>query len=180
MQDPRISWPPFFRFYMEIYFVERNLASVRQLNRRSVSVRSVLRSNQAATVWLRPSYRPVTVSLIYRPHHWTAIWIMIQTRPSDRAVVARLSPPNAAAWPLACLLLPGICSVVCLPVGRPSACKLAWQLQRFHRPPPLCRSPTLSASPIIHPSPVRWYQVACQIPAETQLLSIVRCSHSLA
>ena len=74
MQDPHISRPsPLFRFYIEIYFVARNEASVRQFNRRSVSARSVLRSNQAATVCLRLSYRPITVSLFYRPYHWTAV-----------------------------------------------------------------------------------------------------------
>ena len=73
MQDPRISRPPFFRFNMEIYFVARNEASVRRFNRRFISARSVLRSNQAATVCLRPSYRTVTVSLFYRQHHRTAV-----------------------------------------------------------------------------------------------------------
>ena len=171
MQDPRISRPPFFTLYMKIYFVTRNEASVRQFNRRSVCSHSVLRSNHAATVCLRPSYRPITVSLFY-------CRLNDKTRPTDRAVVSCLLPPSAAAWPLARLLLPSICSVVCLPVGRPFTRTLAWQLQRL--------SP--SAAPSAgHPrcrvscrSPVRRYQVASQIPAETQLPSIVRCSHSLA
>ena len=37
----------------------------------------------------------------------------------------------AAAWPLARLLLSGICSVVCLLIGRPSTHTLAWQLQHL-------------------------------------------------
>ena len=53
---PAYKLTPFFRFYMEIYFVARNEASVRQFNRRSISARSVLRSNQAATID-RPSTR---------------------------------------------------------------------------------------------------------------------------
>ena len=71
---------------MEIYFVTRNEASVRQPNRRSVSARSVLRSNQAATFCLRPSYHPVTVSLFYWPHRRTAVWLMIKlVRPTVRS-----------------------------------------------------------------------------------------------
>ena len=80
-----------------------------------------------------------------------------KTRPSDHAVVARLSPPSAAAWPLARLLLPGICSVVCLPVGRPSTPTLAWQLQRLSpSPAPLRPSPALSASTACSPVPGRF------------------------
>ena len=104
---------------MEIYFVACNEASVRQFNRRSISAHSVLRSNQAAIVCLWPSYRPITVSLFCLPYHRTAVWIMIKlVRPTARLSLARL-------------LLPNICSVVCLPVGRPSTRTLAWQLQHL-------------------------------------------------
>ena len=63
---------------MKFYFVARHEASLRQFNRRSVSARSVLRSNQSATVCLRPFYRQITVSLFYRRYHRTAIRIMIK------------------------------------------------------------------------------------------------------
>ena len=164
---------------MEIYFLARNERSVRQFNWRSVSARSVLRSNQAATVCLRPSYRQITVSLFYWSYHRTAIWIMIKlVRPSDRAVVAHFSPPSTAAWRLAHLPLPGICSVVCLPFGRPSTRMLAWQLQPLSPPTtpsasrPRCpRLPSTARSPV----PGRFSDFRRDTAA-----SIVRCSHDLA
>ena len=120
---------------------------MRQFNQLSVSTRSVLQSNQAATVCLRPSYRPVTVSLFYWPHRRTAVWI---TRPSNRAVVPRLSPPSAAAWSLARLLLPGRCSMLFRWPSVRSCARLAVAaLVAVRRP--LRRSPALSASPVDRP-----------------------------
>ena len=162
---------------MEIYFVACKEASVRQFNRRFVSARCVLRSNQAATVCLRPSYRQITVSLFYRRYHRTAIRIMIKlVCPTARSSHVCRHPARLPDERLARLLLPSICSVVCLPVGRPSIHTLAWQFQSLSPPPPpVTRALRVSLRP-----PVRRYQVAYQILAETQLQSIVRCSHGLA
>ena len=169
---PSYKSTPFFRFYMEIYFVARNEASVRQFSRRSVSARSVLWSNQAATVHLRPSYRPITVSLFYRPYHRTAVWIMIKLVLSDRAVVTCLSPPSAAAWPP-----PTTWHMQrYLPFRRSSVCTHDWQLQ--HLSPSAASSAGRPRCPRL--PPVRQYQVASPIPVEKQLRSIVGCSHGLA
>ena len=168
MQYPRISRPIFFRFNMEIYFVAHNEASVRQFNRRCVSARSVLWNNQAATIYLRPSYCPIIVSLFCSLNN-------DKTCPSDCTVIARLSPPSAVAWQLARLLLPERCSVVCLPVGRPSV-RSPGSCSACHHPqlpPPVARAIRVSRRPL------RPYQITSQIPAETQLRSIVRCSHGL-
>ena len=137
----------------------------------------VLRSNQAATVCLRlsavlpPGYRLTvlpTAPSDCRPNN-------DKTRPSDRAVIARLSLLSAVAWSLARLYLAeaelsASPSAVRPPVCSPGSCSTC----------PIRRSPTLSASPIDRPSPICRYQVASQIPAEMQLRSIVRCSHGLA
>ena len=137
---------PFFRFNMEIYFVSRNEASVWQFNRQSISARSVLQSNQAATVCLRPSYRSVTVSLFYRLHHRTAVWIMIKlARPTTRSShVCRhpARPPDhlPVSYYLADAALSASPSVV-----RP----LAWQLQRlslFAAPLPVARTVGLAST----------------------------------
>ena len=189
IQDPRISRPSFFRFNMEIYFLARNEASVRQFNRRFVSARSVLQSNQAVTVCLRSS-RPVLLPdycLTVLPTASSDCRLNNdKTCRSDRAVVTRLSPSivtrlspsSVTAWSLARLLLPGRCSVVCLPVSSLSTRTLTSSCSVFRCLPPhptLARAVRVSRRP-----PVRRYQVASQIPAETQLRSIVRCSHCLA
>ena len=162
---------------MEIYLVTCNEASVRRFNRRFVFARSVLRSNQAATVYLRPSYRQITVSLFYRRYHRTAIQIMIKlVRPtawSSHVCRHPVRPPDDL--PVS-YILPGICSIVCLPVGRPSSRTLAWRLQPLSPP----AAPSARAVRVSRRPPVRRYHVASQISAETQLQSIVRCSHDLA
>ena len=176
MQDPRTSRPPFCRCYMDIYFVARNEASVRQFNRRSVSARSVLQSNQAATVCIRPSYRPDTVSLFYRPYHQTAVCIMIklfhQTKRSLLVCRHPARPPDhlPVSYYLAYEAFSAFPSVVRSPVRSPGSCST---YRRPPPPPPVARAVRVSRRP-----PVRRYQVASQIPAETQLRSIVRCSQS--
>ena len=163
---------------MEIYFVARNEASVRQFNRRSVSARSVLRSNQAATVCLRPSYRQITFSLFYRWYYRTAIRIMIKfVRPTVRSShVCRhpARPPGdlPISYYPAYAALSAFPSAVGPPVRSPGSCN---PCRRPPPPPPVARVVCISRRP-----PVRRYQVASQIPAETQLQSIVRCSHVLA
>ena len=108
----------------------RNKASARQFNRRSISARSVLRSSQATTVCLRPSYRQITVSLFYQRYHRTAIRIMIKlVRPTARSSHVCRHPARPPDDLPVSLLLPGICSIVCLPISRPSTRTLAWQLQ---------------------------------------------------
>ena len=150
MQDPRISRPPFFWFYMEIYFVARNEASVRQFNRRSISARIVLRSNQAATVWFRPSYRPITVSLFYQPYHRTAVWIIKLIRPTARSWhVCRhpARPPDhlPVSYYPAYAALSAFPSAVRPPVRSPGSCSVV-ALRRTLR-----RSPAQSASPVDRP-----------------------------
>ena len=160
-------------FNMKIYFVACNKASVRRFNRWSVSARSVLRSNQAATVCLRPSYRPVTVSLFYRPHRQTAVWIMIKL---ERVVDARLSPDHLpVSYYLADVALsaspstvrslvcsPGSCSAVRRPfAGRPhcphlpsTARRLFAGTRSFLRFPPRCSCYRLSVVSMV----LRWRQ----------------------
>ena len=78
-----------------------------------------------------------------------------RTRPSDHAVIARLSPPSATAWPLARLLLSGICSIVCRrPSVHPCTCLALAVLVAVRRP--LHQSPVLSASPVDRPFTGTW------------------------
>ena len=155
---------------MEIYFVTRKKASVRRFNRQSISTHSVLRSNQAAIVCLRPSYRPVTVSLFYWPHHRTVVWIMIK--------LVQATVPSLHDYRLTNCSSPTTWQMQrCLPPRRPSVrpyARLAVAALSA-APPPVAR-----AVHIYRRSLVRRYQVVSHISAEMQLLSIVRCSHGLA
>ena len=163
---------------MEIYFVACNEASVRQLNRRSVSARSVLRSNQADTICLRPSYHQITVSLFYRRYHRTAIRIMIKlARPTARSShVCRHSAWMPDDLPIsyypAYAALSAFPSAIRPPIRSPGSCNPC----RRPPPPPL----VARAVRVSRRLPVCRYQVASQIPAEMQLQSIVHCSHDLA
>ena len=141
---------------MEIYFVARNEACMRQFNWRSISACSILRSNQAAIVCLQPSYRPVTVSLFYQPHHRTAVWIMIKlVRLTTRSSHVCRHPAQPrdhlpASYYLAYIALSTSPSAGRPPIRSPdswSACCC---------PPPLRRSP---APPVGSRPPVGRYQV---------------------
>ena len=170
MKDLRISRPPFFRFNMEIYFEARSKISVKQFNRRSVSARSVLQCNQAASVCLWPSYRLITVSLFYRPYHRTVVWIMIKlvclTARSSHVCRHPARPPDhlLVSYYLADAALSAFPSVVRSPKHSPGSCSACRRL------PPIRRSPALSASPVDrspvpgHFSDSRWDAGAIDCP----------------
>ena len=122
LQDLRISQPLFFRFDMAIYFVARNKASMRRFNRRSGSI-----DGQPSVFGRSTARLPLTV---------------LPTAPSDchlhndetRLSVRPCGRRTFVAWPLARLLLPGRCSIVCLPVGRPSSVCSSGSCSAVHHP----------------------------------------------
>ena len=130
---------------MEIYFVARSEASVRQFNRRSVFTRSVLRSNQAATVFLRPSYRPVTFSLFYRPH-CTMIQLVCLTARASHVCRHPAQPPDhlPVSYYLADAALSASPSVVRPPLLSPGSCSAC---RRSPPPPPVARTVRVSRQP---------------------------------
>ena len=110
----------------------------------------VFRSNQAATVCLRPSYRSVTGSLLYRPHRRTDIWIiMIKLVCARSSHVCRHPAQPPDHLPISYYLE----DTACLPPRRPSICPYAHltvaALVAIR--PHLRRSPVLSASPVDRP-----------------------------
>ena len=101
-----------------------------------------------------------------------------KTRPSDArsSHVCRTFVAIQRGRLTTCHLLPGICTVVCRPVGSLSTRTLAWQSQRLSpSAAPSAGHPRCPRLPSTARSPVPG-----QTSLETQLRSIVRCSHGLA
>ena len=126
MQDPRIRRPHFFRFNKEIYFVARNEAFVRHFNRRFVSTRTVLWSNQAAiSSTIVPPCYCLTV-LPTEPSDFCLNSDKIRPRGRRTFVTTQRSRlttcPSPTTWPMQ----------RCLPsVGRPFRPYTRLQLQRL-------------------------------------------------
>ena len=164
---------------MDIYFVARNEVSVRQFNRRSVSAQcSPIVNRLPPSVFGRHTAQLLSHCFTDRTIGFFAVGIMIKlvVRLCGRRMLVATQRvhlttcPSSTTWQMQSGLPSHRPSV--RPPASCSACRHPPRL-----PPVAC---AVSASPIDRPSSVRQYQVASQIPAETQLRIIVCCSHGLA